>query len=86
MQVIQKSPSEKQPALYLVRYQLGYQKYLKLDCFQTQADSHGSCSQVCLHLWCRHGLGLYMIRAFNQRYFPDPILTLTQWLARSSKL
>lgn len=63
---MQRSPGEKQPVLYLGRYQLGYQKYLKLDHVQTRADSHGSCLQVCLHLWCRHGLGLDMIRAFNQ--------------------
>ena len=64
--MMQRSPGKKQPVIYLGRYQLGYQKYLKLDCFQTRADSHGSCLQVCLHLWCRHGLGLDMIRAFNQ--------------------
>lgn len=47
-------------------YKRGYQKQLKAEPFQTRADSQGSCLQVCLHLWCRHGLGLCMIRAFNQ--------------------
>lgn len=64
--MVRRSPGEKQPALCLGKYQLCYQKYLKQDSFQTWADSHGSCLQVCLHLWCRHGLGLDMIRAFNQ--------------------
>lgn len=47
-------------------YKRGYQKQLKPEPFQTGADSQGPCLQVCLHLWCRHGLGLCMIRAFNQ--------------------
>lgn len=64
--MMQRSPGEKQPALCLGKYQLGYENYLKLDRFQTRADSHGCCLQVCLHLWCRHGLGLDVIRAFNQ--------------------